>query len=74
MDQVLAMSAECLYQRGRRVGREADHVHHHFGLERGNPLPECPGRVLGRPVHLDLLDLRPCLVVDVWERGRRGSD
>jgi len=65
MDQVLGASADCLYQRVRRVGCEADHVHHRFGLERSNPLPECPRRVLGRPVHLDLLDLRPRLVVDV---------
>ena len=67
------MSADCLHQRVRRVGREADHVHHHFGLERGDPLPECPGRVLGRPVHLDLLDLRPGLVVDVWSAGAAGQ-
>ena len=67
------MSAQCLHQRGRRLGREADHVHHHVGLERRDPLPERPGRVLGRPVHLDLLDLRPGLVVDVGSAGAAGQ-
>jgi hypothetical protein len=67
------MSAQCLHQRTRRLGREADHVNHHIGLARSDPLPKRPGRIIGRAIHLDLLDLRPRLVVDVWSADAAGQ-
>ena len=70
MDQVPAASAQCLHQRGRRVGGEADHVHHHLRLELGDSFPERPGRVLGCSVHRDLLDLGPRFVIDVESEHR----
>jgi hypothetical protein len=38
-------------------------------LECGDPLPEGSGRILGRPVHCDLLDVGPHFVIDVGRPG-----
>jgi hypothetical protein len=73
MDQLPAMSAQCLHQRTGRVGREADHVNHHIGFESSDPLSERPARVLGGAVHVDLLDLRPRLIVDVRSADAAGQ-
>ena len=45
--EVAGASAQRLDQRDRRVAREADHVDDDLGLERGDPFPERPGRILG---------------------------
>jgi hypothetical protein len=51
----------------------ANHVHHHLGLKRSDPPPERPGRVLGRPIHQDLLNLRPRLILNVGSTDTPGQ-